>query len=258
MDGLCRLGLGAVAGALVHAGIETGREAGCEEGARGGLGERAGVIVGTAHGCHAANETFYRGFLAQGMLGASPRVFSYTLPSSPAGEISIRYGISGPCEAFVSGRHSGVEALGRAGVWCERGTVDLALVAAVEVGGGTLAGLGLAVCDQAVALVIEGEAAARRRGARVWAVLEGSAGAFRRGAPEVALAAAVGRLDGAVDGGMLRSEVGSPGSDGACGIMMVLVRWLEAGGMDGECVRVGEVDPEGGAAVIGVRRVAVR
>ena len=88
MDRLCALALVACDGALVDAALSpTAAE---------WDGERTAIVFGSAFGCHATNEDYYRGFVREGAAGASPRLFAYTLPSSPVGEMSIHYGVRGP------------------------------------------------------------------------------------------------------------------------------------------------------------------
>jgi 3-oxoacyl-[acyl-carrier-protein] synthase II len=128
MDRACTLALLAAEAALADAGAAPDWD-----------GARVGVVVGTAFGCHATNEEYYRGALDPAR-GASPRLFAYTLPSSPLGEVSIHLGARGPAEAVVSGGHAGVEAVARAGRLCAAGRADLVVAIAVEVGGGTLPG----------------------------------------------------------------------------------------------------------------------
>jgi hypothetical protein len=71
-------------------------------------GDEVAVVFGTTYGCHAVNEEYERGRLK----GApSPRLFTYTLPSSPTGEISIHYRLRGPCLTFASGGTAWLDAL---------------------------------------------------------------------------------------------------------------------------------------------------
>ena len=69
------------------------------------------VVVGSAYGCHKSDEEFFRGRLAG---NPSPRLFSYTLPSSPVGEVSIHHGLLGPGLGIVTGRTAGLEAIEQA------------------------------------------------------------------------------------------------------------------------------------------------
>lgn len=110
-----------------------------------GLGidpSRVGVALGTAYGCHRSDEAYYRGVLAAGgqLAGASPRLFVYTLPSSPAGEISIRHGLRGPGLAEVSGATAGLGALLEALYLLDSGQAEAMLLCAVDEAPGGLDG----------------------------------------------------------------------------------------------------------------------
>src|SRR5438874_12275061 len=72
MDRLCTLALLAADGAVARAALDLSTIPAA----------RIAVVVGTRFGCHATNEEYYRGLLAGGVSAASPRLFSYTLPSS--------------------------------------------------------------------------------------------------------------------------------------------------------------------------------
>jgi 3-oxoacyl-(acyl-carrier-protein) synthase len=174
MDRLCALALLAADGALADAGLDMGALS--EVGS-----ERIAVVVGTRFGCHATNEEYFRGLLAEGPRGASPRLFAYTLPSSPLGELAIHFAARGPAHTLASGRHAGLEAIGRAASLCRSGRADLAIAVAVEVGGGALVGDGCA--DGAAALVIEADDCAARAGRQARARIAGSGVAFADGDP---------------------------------------------------------------------------
>ncbi|MFO0574051.1 MAG: beta-ketoacyl synthase N-terminal-like domain-containing protein [Polyangia bacterium] len=73
--------------------------------------EQTGVLFGSSYGCHKTDELYLRSAL-DGQ--PSPRLFAYTLPSSPVGEVSILHGLTGPGLAVVSGRTAGLEALAEA------------------------------------------------------------------------------------------------------------------------------------------------
>jgi hypothetical protein len=146
MDRLCALGLVAVDGALLDAGLPDGTW----------NGERTAIAFGTAYGCHATNEEYYRGLLAQGAAGASPRLFAYTLPSSPAGEISIHYGVRGPATTLAPGLTAGLAAVVDGVRQIAAGRADRVLVAAAEVATPLLSQLvGAELNDGAAALVLE-------------------------------------------------------------------------------------------------------
>lgn len=108
--------------------------------------EHTGVLFGSSYGCHKTDEQYLRSAL-DGQ--PSPRLFAYTLPSSPVGEVSILHGLTGPGLAVVSGRTAGLEALAEALL----GTACAAcLVVAAEVADPVLAAE--PVGDAAAALVL--------------------------------------------------------------------------------------------------------
>ncbi len=98
-------------------------------------GDDVAVVLGTAHGCHKTDEEYYLSFL-QGQ--PSPRLFAYTLPSSPGGELSIFYRLRGPGLALCSGRASGLLAIGEAENLLSTGQAAACLVLAIEVAGASL------------------------------------------------------------------------------------------------------------------------
>ncbi len=100
----------------------------------GGLPDdpRAGVALGTAHGCHLTNELFFAGMLREGYTGASPTLFAYTLPSSATGEIAIHLKLKGPTLTLCQGRGSALSALGLAGRLIEEGTSSWMLAGGVD------------------------------------------------------------------------------------------------------------------------------
>jgi hypothetical protein len=154
MDRLCALSLCAVDAALLDAHIDPG--------AASWPAERCGVTLGTAFGCHATNEDYYRGLCAEPGL-ASPRLFAYTLPSSPVGELSIHYRALGPATTLATGLGAGVEVLLDAARHLESGRADRVLAVAADVATPLLAQLigqeGLA--DAAAAVVLEGASASQ-------------------------------------------------------------------------------------------------
>ena len=54
------------------------------------------IITSTASGCVDVDHDYFRTVVPQSGLLASPNLFAYTLPSCMLGEISIRYGLTGP------------------------------------------------------------------------------------------------------------------------------------------------------------------
>ena len=139
-------------------------------------------MLGTAYGCHATNEDYYRGLLREGPAGASPRLFAYTLPSSPVGEISIHYGVRGPTLVLANGLTSGVDALAEGVALVAEGRADRALVCAAEVATPLLASIARRrpLVDAAAALVVERATDASARGASPRGRLAAAAAVRRR------------------------------------------------------------------------------
>jgi 3-oxoacyl-[acyl-carrier-protein] synthase II len=154
MDRLCALSVVAADGALRAAAIDPASVT--------WEPERVAVALATAYGCHQTNEDFYRGLLGD---GASPRLFAYTLPSSPVGEISIHYRICGPATTLAPGLTAGVEALLEGARHLRRGRADRALAVAADVATPLLErALGVTgLRDGAAAVLLERSAAGQHR-----------------------------------------------------------------------------------------------
>lgn len=198
MDRLCALALVACDGALLDGGLSAT--------APEWNGDRTAIVLGTAYGCHATNEDYYRGLLREGVAGASPRLFGYTLPSSPVGEVSIHYGIRGPATALCNGLTSGIDALGDGIAQLRSGRADRVLVCAVDVATPLLARLLAAppeveplyaaarLVDGAAALLIERAADAAARGATPRGRVRAVAAAFHANARASAVSSAIARV----------------------------------------------------------------
>jgi 3-oxoacyl-[acyl-carrier-protein] synthase II len=200
MDRLCALALVACDGALVDGGLGPA--------AAEWDGERTAIVFGSAYGCHATNEDYYRGVIREGALGASPRLFAYTLPSSPVGEISIHYGVRGPTMALCNGLTSGLDAFAEAVALIERGRADRVLVCAAEVATPLLArildGAGpslyhAAPADAGAALLIERAADAAARGATPCGRLLAADAQFHAGDRAGAVGATIAQVLAAAD-----------------------------------------------------------
>jgi hypothetical protein len=111
------------------------------------------VLVGSRHGCHKSDEDFYRGLLAG---QPSPRLFAYTLPSSPVGEISIQHGLLGAGLSIVSGRTAGLESVAQAESLLRSGQAQACLVIGCEVAAPALLEYpsDTGVCDGAAAILV--------------------------------------------------------------------------------------------------------
>lgn len=261
MDRLCALALVSCDGALLDAMVEPIGPA--------WNGDRTAVVLGTAWGCHATNEDYYRGVIAGGAGGgASPRLFAYTLPSSPVGEISIHYGIRGPAAAVTSGLHSGLAAVGAALRELETGRADRALACAADVATPLLERItGAPGSDAGAALLLERADAAAARAARVRARLLSIGSTYSTGDRAAAVADAARRalqsadlgpgsvrrvVASAADGAALRGlGIDAPALDDAptalgAAQLCTLVRHLDEGGVTLAVAG----DPEGGAAAV--------
>lgn len=155
MDRLCGVALWAADEALLQADAALLRADAALRQSDVALGaESTALVLGSMCGCHAVDEDFYRGVLDG--TGASPRLFSYTLPSSPVGEISINYGIRGPALAIVEGRTAGLGALDEGLHLLSGGDIQHVLVIAADVSSALLDQLspGAVTQDSAVALLL--------------------------------------------------------------------------------------------------------
>jgi 3-oxoacyl-[acyl-carrier-protein] synthase II len=84
MDEYSRLGLTAIALALIDAGLsEWSRE------------RDIGIIAATFYGCLGTDVDYYNTVIPDGGAHASPALFSYTLANSFLGEAAIRFGLTG-------------------------------------------------------------------------------------------------------------------------------------------------------------------
>ena len=249
MDRLCGLALVACDAALVDAALSSS--------APEWDGERTAIVLGTAYGCHATNEDYYRGVVEGGALGASPRLFAYTLPSSPVGEISIHYGVRGPTSVLANGLTSGVDALAEGVALVAEGRADRALVCAADVATPLLSSIlgHAALVDAAAAIVVERAAAAAARGATPRGRLLGAASAFiADGARGAALRDAIARAlaEADVAEAAIRKKLDGSDEPGALGAapLVALARWLAAGEHDALALLSASDDGGAGSAAV--------
>jgi 3-oxoacyl-[acyl-carrier-protein] synthase II len=84
MDTYSRLGMTAIALALQDAGLDAWTEK-----------RNIGIITSTEYGCLNTDFDYFDTVLPDEGIGASPGLFSYTLPSSFMGDVAIRFGLTG-------------------------------------------------------------------------------------------------------------------------------------------------------------------
>jgi Beta-ketoacyl synthase, N-terminal domain len=175
-----------------------------------GRGDDVGVIVGTALGCADVNARYHRGIVTQGPAAASPMLFAQTLPSTPAGEAAITFGMRGHSATVMAGRASGIAAVAEALRALRSGRLRAALVLAGDVIGPDDLSLRTA------------------RGAGPAAPGFVALGLVR---DDDAPPAAPRLLEASVRGGGVVREVDDLDALGASGLL-ALARWLDAGDDD--------------------------
>jgi 3-oxoacyl-[acyl-carrier-protein] synthase II len=164
LDRAARLGAVAVERALADAGEAEGA---------------TGLVLGSAFGNVDGSAAFMHRIFEKGARSASPAEFPNLVPSSPVGHVSIYLGLRGPAFATADLATSGESAFMQALQLVAAGEASRVVAGAVEprsdIVERVLAALfahtpsqkGAARSDVAAAIVVETEAGARRRGARV-------------------------------------------------------------------------------------------
>lgn len=170
------------------------REAMAAAGLGGGLGVRAGAILGSAAGGIATWEDSYRAVFAEGRNRVSPLVVPRLMHNAAASHLSMSYGLQGPVFTVASACASANHAMGLALQMIRSGAADVMLTGGSEAMlcfGGIKAWEGLRVLapdacrpfsagrrgmvmgEGAAVLVFEEESHARARGARILAEVAG-------------------------------------------------------------------------------------
>jgi len=122
LDLSCKYAAGAAAQALQASGLPC----------RVITGERIGVAAGTSWtGCLPVRD-FLRGFFGEGMEGASPMLFPYTLPSAPASQLAILLELGGPNLTFCQKEASALAAAAHAADLLAGGSADAMLAGGAE------------------------------------------------------------------------------------------------------------------------------
>ena len=161
-----------------------------------------GVVLGTAFGSTHQSELFYLDMLTKGFVKANPGLFPETVPNSPAGQVSIIFGLKGAnitiCQQSLS---SDLALMTGFDFLCNGKLDQVVIIGAEDISTGLLSGLWacgslqkkplslhsvplgkkMIVGEAAVALVLESEKSVCRRNASPLAVLASvySSGAAR-------------------------------------------------------------------------------
>ena len=123
MDEYSRLGLTAIAFALIDAGLsEWTRE------------RNIGIIASTVYGCLGTDVDFYKTVIPDRGAHASPALFSYTLANSFLGESAIRFGLTGINYVVTEQRPTGLAGLQTAMDHIILGDIEKILGGACDVG----------------------------------------------------------------------------------------------------------------------------
>jgi 3-oxoacyl-[acyl-carrier-protein] synthase II len=188
LDRLCRLFLSASYLAVEAAGLQVGELD----------AERVGLSFGTGLGCLVTNAEYNQKLVDHGPSAASPRLFAYTVSSAAAGEVSIALGIKGPNVTSHAGLAAGLQAIGYGFDLIRSGRADVVLAGGADaLGAAVVRGLaemsllksraaapfvdviaGVCPSEGAAVMVLEREALARQRGARVYGRIDGYAAGF--------------------------------------------------------------------------------
>lgn len=151
--------------------------------------DRVAVLCGSRHGCLTTDAAFYRGAL-QG--AASPRLFAYTLHSSPVGAVSIQHGYCGPGYTLVGSAIGGLQALAEAQHLFASQQADACLILSCDVAEDR------AGQDHAAALLIVPAGSVGSIPPR--GLVHAAVDTYRPSQPETALATCVARLRRTVAG----------------------------------------------------------
>ncbi len=183
---------------------------------------KGGVILGTGFGSTSQSELFYQDMLGHAFIKANPGLFPETVPNSPAGQISITYGLHGPNTTLCQQSLSSELALMTACDLVRDGKLDQVVVVGLEeMSSGLLSGLWgcgvlqkkpqaldalslqrqMIVGEGAFGLVLESRKAVEKRGVQPLAALGAvqSSGAARWPAAYVDIEESVAAVAGSFD-----------------------------------------------------------
>lgn len=159
--------------------------------------ERCGVLIGTGIGGLHTTEQQVQVYHEKGPRRVSPFFVPMMMPNAAAAQVSMRFGLQGPCESVATACATGTHAIGSAARWIRWGQCDAALAGGTEacltpVGVQGFANMkalsddlisrpfdaarnGFVPAEGAAVLVLEAEEVARERGAEILGYALGSA-----------------------------------------------------------------------------------
>lgn len=129
MDHYSKLGLAAISYAMQDAGMDNWSQK-----------RHVGIIVATEFGCLNTDIDYFDTVMLQDGIGASPALFSYTLPNVFLGEAAIRFGLTGPTFVINDNEPSGLAVIDSAIESIRAGEVDKIICGACEAGKPTMFG----------------------------------------------------------------------------------------------------------------------
>lgn len=190
IDRFAQFALHAAEGAVQSSGIDFSRlEA-----------PRCGVLIGSGIGGLSEFEEQYRNFMEKGPTRISPFTIPKLMVNAGSGQVSIKYGLKGPCSAIATACASAANAIGDATRLIQQGYADVMIAGGSEaaithMGVGGFASLralstrnedpahasrpfdkdrdGFVIAEGAGLVVLEEESVAKARGAKILADLSG-------------------------------------------------------------------------------------
>lgn len=192
LDRTAQMAIAASGTALVDANLA--------DGAPPSASERAGVVVGSSRGATERIEQWHAGFLKEGVEGVGAHASPHTTAGNMSGAVARRFGLRGPALSVSAACASATQAIGLAFDLIRHGRADLMLAGGTEaaltpfsIAMFSKAGMlsprleppeavcrpfdrdrdGIVVGEGAGMVVLESEAHARARGARVYAEVLG-------------------------------------------------------------------------------------
>jgi 3-oxoacyl-[acyl-carrier-protein] synthase II len=162
--------------------------------------DQCGVMIGSGIGGLNEFETQHTAMMQKGPARISPFTIPKLMVNAASGQVSIRWGLQGPCSAVATACASAANAIGDAFTWIQKGWADAMITGGSEaaithMGLGGFASMralstrnddptrasrpfdrdrdGFVLAEGAGILILEAEELARRRGARIYAELLG-------------------------------------------------------------------------------------